>query len=138
MTRIRLHGEALLLLLAIQLGLSTRPFGSVRRRLSWLARATRREGDARSVDRSTIVDAVRRVDRHVPGDRTCLRRALCARVLLERYRHDARLLVGVTRRRDAGGSDGPLHAHAWVESDGEVLVGETPSRSELERLSPIW
>ena len=48
----------------------------------------------------------------------CLTQAFAAEVLLRRYGHEARLRIGVAK----GVSDGLL-AHAWVESEGNVVIG---------------
>jgi hypothetical protein len=42
--------------------------------------------------------------------------------MLRRRGHDARLQIGVVRPTGA-----ELNAHAWVELDGEVLVGRLES-----------
>lgn len=66
-----------------------------------------------------IAWAVTRASRAVPGA-ACLTQALAAQVLLERHGFPARVQVGVRR------SDGAqLLAHAWVESDGRILLGGT-------------
>lgn len=56
----------------------------------------------------------------------CLTQALVGLVLFRRSGLDATLRIGVARREPAT----HLTAHAWLESDGTVLVGgeESPSR----------
>lgn len=66
-----------------------------------------------------IAWAVRRVSDVVPGA-TCLTQALAARVLLSRRGYASRLRIGVTR---AVGER--LHAHAWLESEGAIVLGGT-------------
>ena len=51
-------------------------------------------------------------------DASCLTQALAARVLMRRNGLDARLRLGVRR-----GRSGSMEAHAWIESDGRVVVG---------------
>ena len=53
----------------------------------------------------------------VPGDSSCLVRALVAEALLRRRGHGAALRFGV----DDAGAD--VEAHAWLESGGEIIVG---------------
>ena len=55
--------------------------------------------------------------RYVPGA-TCLVRALAAETLLRKYGHDACLRIGVSKN-----SSQVLLAHAWVESEGQVVIG---------------
>ena len=61
--------------------------------------------------------AVRATSRAVPRS-TCLTRALTARLLLALEGHDSRVCIGAHRD-----SSGQLHAHAWLEASGEVVVG---------------
>jgi hypothetical protein len=58
----------------------------------------------------------------------CLSQALTAHVLLLRSDHDPEIRVGVAR--DA---DGRFSAHAWVESDGSIVVGD----DERGRFEPV-
>lgn len=68
--------------------------------------------------------AVDVASRYLPGTRNCLVRALAARVLLIRCQHETRLRFGVAR--DCGGA---VHAHAWRESGGIVVIAEaSPDR----------
>ena len=64
----------------------------------------------------------------MPGGKTCLPQALAAQVLLERCGYPARLRVGVVK-----GGEGQLEAHAWVESQGRIIVGG----AEVERYIPL-
>jgi hypothetical protein len=54
----------------------------------------------------------------LPESVTCLRRALVAQSLLERDGRPADMRIGVMKT----GTE--LKAHAWVEHDGRVLVGQ--------------
>ena len=47
---------------------------------------------------------------------TCLTKALTAQILLEQYGYESTLKVGVFR-------DEEFEAHAWVEHEGEVVMG---------------
>jgi hypothetical protein len=61
--------------------------------------------------------AIRRVSRFVPRA-TCLTQAVAGRLMLARRGHTSRVNIGVARA--AGGG---LRAHAWLESDGVVVIG---------------
>ena len=63
----------------------------------------------------------------VPGDPSCLVRALVAGAMLERRGHETALRFGV----DEAGAD--VEAHAWLESGGEIIVGGE-AREEYSRL----
>jgi Transglutaminase-like superfamily len=64
---------------------------------------------------------VRVVSSYVPRA-TCLTQALAGRILLTHYGYPAIVHVGVTRAEGAGNT---FHAHAWLESDGKVIIGES-------------
>ena len=55
---------------------------------------------------------------YVPGA-SCLTQAFVARAILKRYGYEPVLRIGVAR--DPGGA---FQAHAWVEMDGEVIIGQ--------------
>ena len=61
--------------------------------------------------------AVEATSRRVPGA-TCLTQALALQILLGRRGQASELRLGVSRG-DAPG----LQAHAWLESEGQVVIG---------------
>lgn len=63
--------------------------------------------------------AVVTADRYFPGTQSCLIQALTLQRMLEREGYPARLHIGVARSPDS-----LFQAHAWVESQGRVLIGE--------------
>ena len=67
--------------------------------------------------RERIGWAVDAADGAIPGDRSCLVRALVAEAMLERRGYETALRFGV----DGAGAD--VEAHAWLESGGEIVVG---------------
>jgi len=88
------------------------------RKLVALVRRNRpraRPAEAASPDR--IGWAIRVASRYVPGS-TCLVQALTGLVLLEGAGLPAHLYIGVARNDES-----PLQAHAWVKSQGDVIVG---------------
>jgi hypothetical protein len=103
--------QAAFLLGAVGLGLRLLPFRALRR---LLARAKVRACQA-SVER--IAWAVHVASRYVPMS-TCLSQALVCQVLLSRHGYPASLRIGVTQ-----GAGKRLEAHAWVESEGRIVVG---------------
>ncbi|HEX5656407.1 MAG TPA: lasso peptide biosynthesis B2 protein [Polyangiales bacterium] len=76
-----------------------------------------------------IALAVDRARRGVPGVYKCLPVAYTGHLLLHRHGHASTVQVGVAR--DA---EGKVEAHAWVECDGQVLIGELP---DLSRFVPF-
>jgi Transglutaminase-like superfamily len=113
----RLVLRAALLLGGIRLGLSLLPFTVLRGLLARVSVGPSRLDNASrsSVDRP--VWAVAAAGRYVPKA-TCLVQALALQVLLMRQGYGGRLCIGVAK-----GQQGRLEAHAWVESQGRVLLG---------------
>ncbi len=123
----RLLVTAALLLTAIKLGLTLLPYRRLRRLVDRLARSTPRRRLEPSASPERIARAVTRASRSVPGA-TCLTQALAAKVLLDHRGHSTRVRVGIAR------AEGALPvAHAWVESDGRVVLGG----SDLTRYTPL-
>ena len=64
----------------------------------------------------------------VPGC-TCFVRALAAQVLLQRRGYQTDLRVGVAKE-----PNGRLKGHAWLEKNGEVLIGGMEDLSQYTLL----
>lgn len=121
--------EAALLLPAVLLIQTVLPF----RR--WRVLLTRPAPRAIPRDRptpATIARAVDRARRHVPGQYRCLPVAYSAHLLLHRHGHGSRVHVGV-----AHDSQGKVEAHAWVECEGRVLVGDLPDLKRFVSLPAL-
>ena len=114
----RLLIRAVVLLQVISVGMKVLPFRTLRRLLVLVqkARVGSRRMDQLPVE--TIAGAVETAGRHMPGEKTCLTQALAAQTLLVRQGHPALLHIGAAK-----GEEGQLQAHAWVESEGRVVIG---------------
>lgn len=124
----RLLIEAALLLGAIRLGLWLLPFQVLRRILTRATRATTElQADQAFIGR--VAWAVALASRYVPAASLCLTRALAAHALLARRGCLACLRIGVVR-----GEEGELQAHAWVESQGRIVIG---GLKDLSRYTPL-
>jgi hypothetical protein len=75
--------------------------------------------------------AIRAVSRYVPAA-TCLAQALALRHLLAHHGRVSVLNLGVKNP-----PSGRLQAHAWLEADGRVILGD-PGSGEYERLHPAF
>jgi hypothetical protein len=107
--------EAATLLAVIRLALVFVPFTRLRRSMSRLsARKPRR----RSLPPGRAAWAVEVASRHVPGTRHCLTQALAGQLMLARSGVPALLRIGLARN-----DEGKLHGHAWLESEGLILIG---------------
>lgn len=114
----RLLAEAIVVLMFFALLLKR---GDLHRAVSWGSRLPRRRR-GHAITARQLAEAVVRVSRHVPGQPTCLARALAVQALLRRYRHAGQLRFGARRNLD-----GVFDAHAWVEHEGQVLIGHAPA-----------
>ncbi|HEY0160901.1 MAG TPA: lasso peptide biosynthesis B2 protein [Thermoanaerobaculia bacterium] len=110
----RLLLEALLVVPLARVAVALLPFRVVHRMVD---AAMRRRGKASQVPRERIAATVARVARGVPGA-SCLTQVVAAALLSARYGHEATLRLGVTRQDDR------VAAHAWLESEGRVILGE--------------
>ena len=99
------------------------PFATTQRLAARLAARSRGSTGPRARDAARVGWAADGVGRTLPMV-SCLSQALAAHVLLVRAGHEAEIKIGVTR-----GSDRRFVAHAWVELDGNVIVGD----HELDR-----
>jgi hypothetical protein len=114
----RLIREALLWFLAMRVALRVVPFGRI---AGWAERRHRGRGDraAPGETPARIGWATAAVARRVAPPRSCLAQALTAQVMLGARGRAATIRFGAKRERAA-----PLDAHAWLECDGAVLVGD--------------
>jgi hypothetical protein len=66
-----------------------------------------------------IAWAVKAIGENVPGFGNCLLRAIALEALLKVAHHTCELRIGVAKT-----ASGEFLAHAWIEKEGRVLVGE--------------
>ena len=124
-----------LLLLAMRCGLALFGYVSVRR---WLANAGRpRRGaelesgeDAGKIER--LIWALNTAGAVVLGTQPCLAIAMATHWLLYRRGFGTDLRIGVTQDEA-----GRLEAHAWVERDGRILIGESQGLDVYQRFPPV-
>ena len=70
-----------------------------------------------------VAAAVLAASRLLPGTSSCLAQALAARILLRRQGLPCEIRIGVNRT-----SHGGIEAHAWLESEGQVILGVAAPR----------
>lgn len=128
-----------ILLNGIRLALWLLPFGTVRKLLTkastlWCklsGNACLRDGP-KPVSVKFIMRAVNNAARYTPGGALCLTRALTARLLLEHYGYEPCLHIGVTRD-----INDRLKAHAWIELQGHVVIGNLTNLERYTSLSTV-
>ena len=107
--------KAATVVIAFRMALQALPFRTVRR---IAARETRRRRGMDAAERERIVWAVNGVSRKIMPSRRCLVRALSVQWFLRRAGVPAELCIGARKS-----AEGRLNAHAWVELDGQVIIG---------------
>jgi hypothetical protein len=113
----RLLIRAAIAVALVRVGLAVLPLRLVR---TWTIRCAHtwgRGGARAAVSAARIGWAVSCASRYV-ADATCLAQAVAGEMLLVRHGHAAELRIGAARAGDTG-----LEAHAWVESEGRVVLG---------------
>jgi Transglutaminase-like superfamily len=110
--------KVVMLLFAARVALRFLPFQSARRLLVRVCRGSV-ETTAQAQEMERILQLTAAVGRRVPAIGTCLTQALTAYVLLDRRGYKTKLRIGVNKDRK-----GNFIAHAWLESDGRILLGE--------------
>lgn len=119
--------KAFVLLGVIRLGLWLLPFPVLRRLLATINQANPQPSHAPNTEQ--IVEAVNRSSRIMTGDAKCLARALTTQALMLRCGHSSEFRIGVAK-----GEKGQFEAHAWVESQGRIVIGNL---TDLSRYTPM-
>lgn len=112
----RLMAQSALIVAGVRLSLSLSSLEATLRRSSRLVGAS----GSKSMDAADIestVTAVRRASRLIPRA-SCLTQAIAAKTLLARHGQESTLRLGVAKRNE------DVEAHAWLEADGRVLIGQ--------------
>jgi hypothetical protein len=120
--------RTLALIAMVRLALWVMPFRTARAMVAWMARRRTRATVGRTLSAEQLCAMIGRLGDHVPRA-TCLTQALVAQLVLCRSGFDPVLRLGVGRdERNV------FRAHAWVECDGRVVIGQT---NEFERFTPL-
>ena len=110
--------QAGILLAAVRLGLFLLPFHTLCRFLVYLKRILPESTRSTASFHHKVFWSVATAGRYIPHA-TCLSQALVVRMLLERVGIPCRLYIGVAKNKIGG-----LEAHAWVESQNQVFLGD--------------
>ena len=113
-----LFGRALAAVAAARVALLLLPLPAVRRLVWYFTRGRSPLVQHDRLSERHVIWAVEAAGRYSPVGSTCLATALVGQAILARHGYPAQLCVGV--KRDPAGA---FAAHAWLERDGEVIVG---------------
>ena len=115
--------------LGVRLGLWLLPLKPLLARVRALARTPDAPNERTEV--AALVRAVERASRVVPRA-SCLTQALAAHLLLARAGHRSELRFGVSRN-----AAGAFEAHAWLEHEGRVVLGDRPDLARYRALPSL-
>ncbi|WP_089129886.1 lasso peptide biosynthesis B2 protein [Tolypothrix sp. NIES-4075] len=118
---------SLIILASIRLGLWLLPFRTLLKLLTKISQPMS-NAQITNVTVGKIVWTVNAASRYMPGV-MCLARALTTQVMMGRYGHSGQLRIGVAKTER-----GKLEAHAWVEYQGRVAIGNL---QDLSRFIPL-
>ena len=118
------------LLGATRVALKLLPFQTVYRYMNRSGQPVRSSNQRSMPDAVRISGAVNKAGRYFLGEDSCFPQALVGEMLLKRSGFPATLRIGVVKDED-----GSLHAHAWVERDGKVVIGGPIHR--VEKYTPL-
>ena len=111
----RLLVSALFWLVACRIGLWVLPFQRIFAHLETFK--TFDVSKTANVLPEQIAWAVRTVGCYLPGCRNCLVQSLAAQIMLMRKGYAAQIRIGAVR------DEGEFKAHAWVECQGQIVLG---------------
>lgn len=111
----RALAEALLGVASVRIRLGVQPLARV---LEHVRRRSDRASAGPRPEIPVLVWAVRASGRRLLWKNPCLTEAIALWGLLRRHGYESRIRIGVARH-----GAGSFEAHAWVERDGEVLIG---------------
>jgi hypothetical protein len=117
----------LILLTAIKFGLWILPFRYLFKLVTIITEGLNSKA-ANQVTLSQIIWAVNVITRYMPGGAKCLARALTTQVLMNWCGFKPEFRIGVAK------SETGLDAHAWIEYQGRIAIGNL---SDLSRFIPL-
>ena len=120
--------KSAILLVLVRLGLFIFSFKTLLNIVEWIKVKSRQTSHISEISSDRIAWAVVVTSRYIPFTK-CLAQALVTQILFARYGYTAHLRIGVAK-------DGPerLKAHAWVESQGKIVIGDLKNLSQFSPL----
>ena len=121
--------KAFIVLGLVRLGLWLLPFPTLRETLAKVSQVNLMRQKITQTSINQIVWAVDASSRYQLGQVKCLARALTTQVLMSWSGYSPKLCIGVAK-----GEQKQLEAHAWVENQGQVVIGYL---ADLSRFTPL-
>ena len=125
--------QVTILLVSIRVALIFLPFRTISRFTQSMRREKSDPNAVEIVSMKRILWAINRAGGSILRDRACLTQALAGQVLLNRCGISTRVKIGVLKDRE-----GHFQAHAWLENDGQVLLGGKVADLKHYTVLPDW
>ena len=129
-------GKVFVLLLGVRIGLACISFQRLRTILESFSQQKPSESShSNSLEEQKvkqIIWAVERSTKFMPGGAKCLAKALTTQVLMERRGLICEFKIGVAKNQQD-----ELEAHAWIERDGQVIMGALPDLDRFKSLPSL-
>lgn len=117
-------------LLMIKTGLTVLPFSTFRKIFHWFSKTNHVDEFSQKKIKQTVW-AIESAATHLPFELLCLPRALAAKYLLRKV-PSLTLEIGVEINASKA-----FEAHAWVEKNGTIIIGDWPESVSYQRLW-VW
>lgn len=124
-----LLSAAFILLTGVRLGLLLLPFCNLFKLITNISEGFLHNIAANKVSLGQIIWAVNVVTRYTPGGAKCLTRAFTTQILMNWCGYKPELRIGVAKSET-----GIFEAHAWIEYQGQVVIGYL---QDLPRFVPL-
>jgi hypothetical protein len=122
-----------IMLVSIRVALIFLPFRTISRLTQRVGRKPLDLNAGEVVSTRRVIWAINKAGGPILGDRACLAQALAGQLLLKRRGISTHVRIGVLKD-----GDGQLQAHAWLESEGQVLIGGTVADLKRYTVLPDW
>lgn len=113
--------KTLFMLWTVRIMLYLLPFSVIQRFMKRFAVISDESNRSHNISIEKLTWAVNVMSRYTPKA-TCLTKALTAQILLAGYHYPSNIRIGVSK------GEGEFEAHAWLEANDEIVLGE----SEIE------
>lgn len=113
----------------VRLGLWLLSFKTLHQLLLRLSNAKLKYQEKHHISIETIIWAVEVSSHYMLGVK-CLARALTCQVFMSRHGYTSNLCIGVAK-----GQEGELKAHAWLENQGQVVIGDVADLPNFSQLA---
>ncbi|QHG14942.1 lasso peptide biosynthesis B2 protein [Nostoc sp. ATCC 53789] len=118
-----------IVLTLVRLGLWLLSFKTLHQLLLRLSNAKPKYQEKHHISIETIIWAVEVSSHYMLGVK-CLARALTCQVFMSRHGYTSNLCIGVAK-----GQEGELKAHAWLENQGQVVIGDVADLPNFSQLA---